>query len=194
MNAAVNTSCLKCGCPFTMEAVPSADVCADPSLKEKVLSGEMFKWTCPSCGTVNLVKYPFMYHDPSQKLLLVLSDAAISAESVPEGYVARRVTSVGDLVEKIKIADAGLDDVVVEMCKYITRQEMQRDGLELKFLKTEGADNEMIFTYPEKGEMQMVSVGFNVYEDCRGILSRHPSVSASGLATVDASWLNSLLG
>ncbi|MBR1868908.1 MAG: CpXC domain-containing protein, partial [Bacteroidales bacterium] len=163
MNATVNTSCKKCGARHEMPAYSSIDISADPSLKEKVVSGELFTWTCPSCGTVNLVKYPFMYHDPAQKLLLVLSDAALKAESVPEGYTARRVRSVGELIEKIKISDAGLDDVAVELCKYVTLQEMGKEA-SLRFLKTEGADNELIFTYPEKGEMQMISVGFNVYE------------------------------
>ncbi len=194
MNATVNTSCLKCGCAFTMDAVPSVDVCADPSLKEKVLSGELFKWTCPSCGTVNLVKYPLMYHDPSQNLLLVLSDAPLNASEIPAGMTARRVRSVGELVEKIKIFDAGLDDVAVELCKFVTIREMDRSDVELKFVSLEGADHEMIFTYPDKGEMQMLSVGFNVYEDSCAILSRHPSVKPSGLATVDASWLRDYLG
>ena len=174
-----------------MDAVPSVDVSADPSVKEKVLSGELFTWTCPSCGEVNLVKYPLMYHDPAHRLLLVLLDASISAEAVPDGYCARRVRSVGELIEKIKIADCGLDDMVVEMCKRITSEEMQRPGIELKFLKTEGADNDMIFTYPDKGEMQLVAVGFNVYEDCAGILQRNPRIraSATGLVTVDPAWL-----
>ena len=104
MNATVNTSCKKCGARHEMPAYSSIDISADPSLKEKVVSGELFTRTCSSCGTVNLVKYPFMYHDPAQKLLLVLSDAALKAESVPEGYTARRVRSVGELIEKIKIS------------------------------------------------------------------------------------------
>ena len=194
MKAVVNTVCRKCGAAHEMDAVSSVDVSADPSMKEKVLSGELFTWTCPSCGEVNLVKYPFMYHDPEHRLLLVLSDASISAEAVPDGYCARRVRSVGELIEKIKIADCGLDDIVVEMCKYITSEEMQRPDIELKFLKTEGADNDMIFTYPDKGEMQLLSVGFNVYEDCRGILSRHPGVAPAGLPVIDSSWVRDLLG
>ena len=193
MNATVNTSCKKCGARHEMPAYSSIDISADPSLKEKVVSGELFTWTCPSCGTVNLVKYPFMYHDPAQKLLLVLSDAALKAESVPEGYTARRVRSVGELIEKIKISDAGLDDVAVELCKYVTLQEMGKEA-SLRFLKTEGADTELIFTYPEKGEMQMISVGFNVYEDACRILSRHESLRPSGLELVDDAWLRTWLG
>ena len=38
----------------------------------------------------------------------------------------------------------------------------------------------------------MVAIGFNVYEDCRGIVSRNPEVSkaAAGFTRVDAVWLS----
>ena len=39
--------------------------------------------------------------------------------------------------------------------------------------------------------MQLVNIGFNVYEDARGILQRNPSVKApDGFATVDAGWID----
>ena len=38
--------------------------------------------------------------------------------------------------------------------------------------------------------MKVVSVGFNVYEDARGILGRNPSFRPDpGFAVVDAAWL-----
>lgn len=193
MKATVNSVCRKCSAALVMEAFSSIDVKAAPELKEKVLSGELFTMECPVCGEKNLVKYPLMYHDPDAGLLIVLSDASVSVEALPEGYTGRRVRSVGDLIEKIKIFDAALDDVVVEMTKYVTKLEMKRD-VEMKFLKLDGADNEIIFTYPDKEQMQLVSVGFNVYEDCRGIVGRNPSVRASGLALVDSAWLKDYIG
>jgi hypothetical protein len=56
----------------------------------------------------------------------------------------------------------------------------------------QGADSEMTFTYPENGEMQMIAVGFNVYEDCAGILTRNPSIkeAARTLCRVDSDWLS----
>ena len=44
--------------------------------------------------------------------------------------------------------------------------------------------------FPLDGQMQVVNVGFNVYEDARGILLRNPAVRpAPGFATVDAAWI-----
>ena len=39
--------------------------------------------------------------------------------------------------------------------------------------------------------MQMAAVGFNVYEDCRGILKRNPAMAeaAAGFAKVDAAFV-----
>ena len=122
--------------------------------------------------------------------MLVLTDAPVNADGVPDGYTGRLVRTVGDLIEKVKIFDCGLDDIIIEMCKFITRQELGKD-VALKFLKSDGADGEMTFTYPEKGEMQLIAVGFNVYEDCAGILQRNPHIrsAASGLVHVDQAWL-----
>ena len=183
--------CSRCGAEHSAEVLQSVNAATDPDLKEKVRSGALFTWTCPHCGTVNLLQFPFLYHDPAEHLMLVLTETPLGAEGLPEGYTGRQVRSVGDLLEKIKIFDAGLDDLVVEMCKYVTRQELKKE-VPLRFAGTDGADGEMTFTYPEKGEMELVAVGFNVYEDCAGILRRNPSIrdSAAGLALIDQAWLS----
>ena len=186
----IKTACTKCGAEYSAEVPQSVNAATSPELKEQVRSGALFTWTCPHCGTANLLTVPFLYHDPAEHLMLVLSQAPLGAEGVPEGYIGRQVRSVGELIEKIKIFDAGLDDLVIELCKYVTCQELKKE-VPLKFLRTDGADAEMTFAYPEGGEMQLVAVGFNTYEDCAGILARNPQVraSAAGLATIDRDWL-----
>jgi len=183
--------CSRCGIEFRAEVPQSVNTAKAPDLKERVRSGELFSWTCPHCGTVNLLQVPFLYHDPKEHLMVLLSDVPVSAENVPEGYTGRQVRTVGDLMEKIKIFDAGLDDLTIEMCKFVTCQELQKE-VPLRFLHVEGADGEMTFTYPQDGQMELVAVGFNVYEDCAGILRRNPSIrdSVKGLALIDQAWLS----
>ena len=187
----IKTTCSRCGTQFTAEVPQSVNAAASSDLKEQVRSGELFTRTCPVCGTVNLLKFPFLYYDTDERLMIVLSDAPLAAEGLPEGYTGRLVATVGDLIEKIKVFECGLDDIVIEMCKFVTCRELKKD-VPLKFLKSDGSDGEMTFTYPENGQMEMLAVGFNVYEDCAGILGRNPLIreSASGLATVDQSWLS----
>ena len=191
----VSVSCSSCGASHIACVPQSVNAAAEPELKERVRSGELFTWSCPHCGTVNLLKVPFLYHDPSERLMIVLTDAPVSAEGLPEGYTGRQVRSVGELMEKVKIFDAGLDDLVIELCKFVTCQELGKD-VPMKFLRMEGADGELTFTYPEKGEMEMVAVGFNVYEDCAGILRRNPGIrdAARGLVCIDREWLARFFG
>ena len=53
-------------------------------------------------------------------------------------------------------------------------------------------DGELTFAYPEKGQMQMLEIGQNVYADALGILSRNPELEnkAGGLAKIDQEWLS----
>ena len=185
--------CSECGTSFESEVYQSINVQDEPELKQRVINGEIFMRRCPSCGKVQLAKYPLLYIDPSEHLLLCLTDQELSVDGL-EGYTARRVTTVGELIEKIKIFDAGLDDVIIELCKYVTCQELGT-GANLKFLKMDGPDNDLIFTYPKNGDMEMLSVGFNVYQDCGGVAQRNPELQASakGLATIDRNWLNQFI-
>ena len=60
----------------------------------------------------------------------------------------------------------------------------------MKFFRIEGSDHELAFTYPSEGQMQGLQVGFNVYEDCAGILRRNPSIKpASGFPKIDQEWV-----
>lgn len=181
-------TCSRCGAQHEVETVAAVDAASMPELKEKILDGTMFTWECPSCGQMNLASWPMMYHDADARLLVVLTDAAMSAEDLPEGYTGRLVATPGEMIEKIKIHEAGLSDMVVELCKYVTCQEMEKD-VDLRFLKMDGADGEITLAYPKDGRMEMLALGGNVYQDCAGILSRNPAVSAHGLARVDQAWI-----
>ena len=86
------------------------------------------------------------------------------------------------------------------MAQHVTRMELcssLKDSAEavssapFKFLGLDGADGEITFAYPLDGQMQMAAVGFNVYEDCRGILKRNPAMAeaAAGFAKVDAAFV-----
>ena len=121
------------------------------------------------------------------------------------GYTLRRVNDMGNLMEKVLIADAGLNDIVLEMCKYVTKLEMLQKsvGAEQKeeflattfhFYRSEGESDQRILTfmYALDGQMLGVNIGWNVYQDCAGILERNPQIRPEdGFAKIDASWLAS---
>ena len=185
----------KCGKAFDVPVPTVVNVVENPDLKTRVTSGALFVASCPDCGTENLIKHPFLYLDTQARVLILLADADVDDSGMDRGMTVRKVSSVEELIGKVKIFDAGLDDVVIELCKFVTCRELGRD-VDLKFLKMDGADNEIILTYPDKGQMEMLAIGFNVYEDCRGIVSRNPthSEAGGGLATVDQAWLSRFIG
>ena len=174
----MNATCSRCGESHAVATYPSINVASDPDLKARVRDGSLLMvWLLPGNA------------EPPQ--------AVADAVRQLDGYTLRLVREVGDLVEKVNIHACGLDDVLVEMCKYVTRLEMadqqKRPEIQdapLKFFKMDGPDNDLVFSFPLDGEMKVVNVGFHVYEDARGILGRHPDVRPEpGFARVDAAWL-----
>ena len=209
--------CSKCGQQHKVTVYKSINISDSPELKDKVRDGSLFLWECPHCGQMNLARYETLYHDPSRKLMVWLIPSGEISETQMQaitmhtkamgGYTLRRVNDMGSLMEKVLICDAGLDDVVVEMCKYVTKLEMlpKSIGQEQKeefmasvfhFYRSEGEGDSRILTfmYGLGGQMLGVNIGWNVYQDCAGILQRNPQIKpADGFSRIDADWLSSLL-
>ncbi|MGM9739983.1 MAG: CpXC domain-containing protein [Candidatus Cryptobacteroides sp.] len=217
-----SVKCSSCGNENIIDIYQTINVRENPELKEKVKDGSAFLWQCPHCGQLNLAVFQTLYHDPDERLMIlllpdgsipdadreiiekkmaVIAEQLVSEGADMEGYVLRIVPDVGSLIEKVNIHDAGLDDVVMEMCKYITKMELSGKESDkerisaimesqFKFYKMNGPDNDITLSYPLEGQLQGVVIGFNVYEDCRGIVQRNPSVRpGKGFARVDAKWL-----
>ena len=209
--------CSKCGQQHKIIVYRSINIADNPELKDKVKDGSLFLWECPHCGQVNLAKYETLYHDPSLKVMFWLIPAGEISESQMQaitmhtkamgGYTLRRVNDMGTLMEKVLIAEAGLDDGGLEMCKYVPKLEMDQKsvGAEQKdefmasvfhFYRSEGEGDERVLTfmYALDGQMLGVNIGWNVYQDCAGILERNPQIRpADGFEKIDADWLGSKL-
>lgn len=198
--------CNNCGAHHAAEAYPSINTAQNPELKARVLDGSLFVWECPSCGARNLLKYETLYHDPAEKLMVwLLPEEKEPPRAVEEavkdlpGYTLRRVSEVGELIEKVKIFAAGLDDWSMELCKWVTRQELSEKNPEmaeatLRFSRLEGADNSLVFALAHNGAMHELSVGFNVYEDSCAILSRHRGqFPSSAFSTVNEETISRLM-
>ena len=207
--------CSKCGQQHKVIIYKSINTADNPELKAKVADGSLFLWECPHCGQMNLARYETLYHDPTGKLMVWLIPAGEISEAQMQaitmhtkamgGYTLRRVNDMGTLMEKVLIAEAGLDDIVLEMCKYVTKLEMLQKSVSAEqkdefmastfhFYRSEGEGDERILTfmYALDGQMLGVNIGWNVYQDCAGILERNPQIRPEeGFAKIDAEWLAS---
>lgn len=207
--------CSKCGQQHKVIVYKSINISDNPELKAKVADGSLFLWECPHCGQMNLARYETLYHDPAGKLMVWLIPAGEISEAQMQaitmhtkamgGYTLRRVNDMGTLMEKVLVAEAGLDDIVLEMCKYVTKLEMLQKSVPAEqkdefmastfhFYRCEGEGDERIITfmYALDGQMLGVNIGWNVYQDCAGILERNPQIRPEeGFAKIDAEWLAS---
>ena len=203
-------ACPQCGNRNTIKVYRSINVADNPELKEKVKDGSLFLWECPHCGKVNLAKYETLYHDPDGKLMVwLIPDDSVSETQMKAienhtkamgGYKLRLVKDMGELMEKVLIDDAGLDDAVIELCKWVTLNELkQKDAslaAKLRFyrLEGEGEARNIVFSFAKGGQMVGMKVGWNVYEDCEGILTRNPGIlPGQGFVHIDDEWINSCI-
>jgi len=66
----IQTTCPRCKAPVIAEVEQLLDVSQDPSVKQRLLSGQLNRMQCPACGFEGMVSAPLVYHDPEKELLL----------------------------------------------------------------------------------------------------------------------------
>lgn len=127
--------CPKCTSGQFITYWQSVNVTLDPDLKKKVLDRTLFTFTCEHCGYIAAMYHPLLYHDIEQRLMVSLGEEAPDnvtskgifaslASKIEAEYTFRLVSSVDELIEKILIWDAGLDDRVVEVVKLLLLAEL----------------------------------------------------------------------
>ena len=121
---------LVCFCEEEFEQdIPEVfDAGEKPSLYQDVLNGSLMAVPCPTCGKVLKPEFPFQLKDDGKGVDIFfipeLDRGAylLSRLDYKPGKHKRIVIGYRELVEKVKILQAGLDDRVVEMLKYYLLQ------------------------------------------------------------------------
>lgn len=137
-------TCPKCQHPQDFTIWNSVNVDLDSSLKDQILSGELTRFKCDQCQHTSEVVYPLLYHDMTRKMMVNFVAGGDISELVNQplgammggfhGYQFRIVTSRNELIEKIWIAEAGLDDRAMELFKLSLIGQMDAsEGDELLF-------------------------------------------------------------
>jgi hypothetical protein len=135
-------ACPSCGKPSSFRIQRSVDAARDPELVLALLDGRLFSFTCPSCAHRARVVHPELcFVDPPRDLVVQLDAAgrfdlaAAAAAWRPLPKTTRLVRDGNALVEKVRIAQAGLDDRVVEAMKLLARASLgpQAEGKRMLF-------------------------------------------------------------
>lgn len=125
----------------------SINTTVNPEMKEKVQSGEIFKWTCPDCGCKVRVDFAMLYHQMEDAIMLYyvpgnpegampyLKHAfeGMVKDNSKKQYIKRVVGTTNQFREKLLIWNEGLDDRKVELMKLFasTRIKLQDKNFEL---------------------------------------------------------------
>lgn len=120
-----------------MAEYPVIDMQQSPDLKERILDGSLFSYTCRFCGYTTLVAYDCLYVDEAAHLLIHLVEhgddgTAGKEENRYSGSQLRRVRDPNELMEKILIFDAGLDDRAVELQKHLLIDQIHQEKSDLQ--------------------------------------------------------------
>lgn len=201
--------CPECGHEQELTVTPSVNVTVDPEMREKVMSGDLFLFTCEKCGFSGFAGFPFIYEDKETNggFLLYLEPDCQDRSVGIEGDVAdqvllqnmtmRLVTTLNELKEKIFIFEAGLDDRVVELFKTLALSKMKADNAdempdELRFTKVETVEGEelIIFAaFKEEEYIGALELPFSLYQSC--LLTGGPIWDApvTDCAAIDQQWI-----
>lgn len=156
-------TCPSCGHVFREEF--NTAVFSDTVEREAILKNDFGEVVCPHCNHKFILNYRFVYtddelkymiiNDPkfvdsSNRLALVSSFKLLDAVRKNEAKKFRRVMTadIKDLREKILIFEAGLDDKVVEIMKYILLEsdDLAIDHDDVKDFTYDGFDSFIIKT------------------------------------------------
>jgi hypothetical protein len=146
--------CPKCGRPFEIERWDSINSEISPELIDKVVDGSFFRFKCPRCGEETIHLYPLLINvmtpeggfikltgDPegeAEETSFMFSDldpqmAAILKKAAPKRY--RYVNCLPDLVEKVEIFRAGIDDRTIEIVKLFLFKALKDKGVDTDLLR-----------------------------------------------------------
>lgn len=131
--------CRNCGHSQEFPVYRSVNVTSDPALKDRLIRGELTTFTCEQCGHGAQVVYSLLYHDVARALMVWQvpegepdAEARLPYDPVIEEALAlyrlRFVRTRNELIEKILLFDAELDDRVVELFKVLLRAKIAESG------------------------------------------------------------------
>lgn len=178
----------------------------DPDLKERILQKDLQTFACSNCGETVIMAEPFLYVDsaarqvfyycPQYKDLLenererlatmVLPNAAellALPEEQARHYRLRLTTQYNDLLEKIHLQAAGLDDRLMELVKLAMRTRlMEAEDKELSEIYFIAAEENSLFFQVLDEES-----GWNSFETSREAYDNAVRLIA-GQVAADQNW------
>jgi len=153
--------CPYCNTEQKHNLYPVVDLVENPSLKLGLLTDSLFSVHCNECENQFMVMHEMLVVDKEASFAILLApDSSLTevmepSEEMGQYETLRLVHSSDELKEKILLADAGLDDKVIELCKMYLLMKMERKSHSLLYADHQRGEAQMLFSlFNEKDEMQ----------------------------------------
>lgn len=206
-------TCAACGKEFDFEVWGSINVTNNPELKEKVMTGEIYRSQCPECGDSALVYYSHLYNDMKKGYLIAHASDDKDYDMYFEAfsgngsmspmiktfktmnYILRIVSSLDELKEKILIFDNDLDDRVIELAKRILGSYAVQNGIDVKYMYfyIDDDGNYGLAVFDDEKYVTSLRLPNELYAKLQAdFLSDAPSIRADRF-DIDTKWAHELL-
>lgn len=200
-------NCPNCSVENEVILWEKVNVDMNPDLKEKLFTEKINNLVCNKCGFVSRIDIPFYYNDAKAKFfiylvpefpidkkeedLLLANLRSQTLNILDSGYNNRKriVFEYYNMLEKILIFDAKLDDRVVEGCKILARTQLKLMEGRAAFNKIE--NNELEFNFFEKEEKEAAksfSVPKAMYDEIAEIINKKDIESWDNFRIVDVKY------
>ena len=204
--------CPMCGELGKAEIYTSVNVARHKSYREKVLDGELFSWTCPSCAYNARLTYPILYNDMKNRFMVYLIPKIerfqLCDKELEEKYsnlrniTKRVVPNLNSFKEKIFIFESRLDDMAVELTKVAISQTVSKKlgGVEVSegYLSMyDRESNTMGFTYftGDDRTPYVQTARLEIYGKSKDIIERFAikDKKLKGFIKIDREWAENIL-
>lgn len=208
-------ACMDCKQEGAFEFYGHIDAGTDPALKVLVKNYELFKFTCPHCGSEQFVNYSFIYQDSDKGVVLYHLQSPEEIDEArakwaqenegpasAEGKYRRLVVGPDALVEKIRIFDAGYDDRVIELYKIFLYGQLREqlaqaaggDTVEAVFID-EHLDGSLHFVFVGEGRaIGEIALSTEVYAQIAADYKDKLDRFAADEVLIDQDWAFDFLG
>ncbi len=175
-------TCPCCTEPCQVTIWRTVNVTIEPGLRQPVLDRTLQSGTCSHCKHQFRFSSDLIYHDMDQKFMLSLvrsdserqftapSSTVTAAGRVLPKYRLRFVTSYNQLVEKIRIFEAGLNDFAIEGLKMLSwhhqfpQNQITDDSMYFCAVQGSGLEESLLFECHENGKpLAQMSVPLSMY-------------------------------
>ena len=194
----------------------SVDIAENPEMKDSIASMEAFHYHCPHCGTTVNIDYGFLYHDADRRFMVFYgpteNDEQRADRDMTENhevfekmsanhYVFRLVRTKEDLLEKITIFEAGLDDRLMELTKAAALAQFKEQDKEFKITSCHFVsqdDGSLRLVFFDKASEQGAYIDFQeglspLYSQFQQSLSENLPKEGPALARIDQAWTQDFL-